>query len=265
MFLIDKSGQDNEDAETKRPLRRSCSTPLQTMKNRGKPENSEASFKKINENVIKTTQYFKRNEVSISPNSRRRKGNNNVFTSDIYNQQLENINKPNRIKNDNVNHYSMPLTKKDIIKSNKENIRKTISAVPLQHLKQQRQEFDSSNPRIDNLHTLHKLNLLSQDCLKEITQCIVYEVLVKEDVNSKPGTFLCKEVSTNIRDKLKSLIKNERKIVVTTYICPRTEHLLSGIHVSIKCQTICGKDECLTCAFEINNLVIWVTILVADY
>ena len=256
-FLSDKKGQGNKlpEIEAKRPLRRSCSTPLQMIKNRGKWESLEENFQKIDENVKKTPQYFKRNDISISPNSRRRKGINSIYAPEINNLQQEAINSSNGIKNEIIDMSSITMI-------NKENLPKGISTIPL---KQRMQNIDNLNPLRDDSRILQRSYLLTQDRLKEITHNIIYDVLVKEDVSSKAGTLLCKEVSTNIRDKLKSLIEQEKKIVVTTYISPRTEHLISGIHVSVKCQTVLGRDECLTHAFEIDNLIIWVTILVADY
>ena len=103
------------------------------------------------------------------------------------------------------------------------------------------------------------------------------ERLAKNDVRrklegeifeEKKVTSWCKEISNGLRDKLRILTSNRRKVTVTTYIGSKVT-MDSGADVHVKCQRYVGDvtshDVFVTVAVEGEDMFAWVSMFVCDY
>lgn len=137
----------------------------------------------------------------------------------------------------------------------KKGLQKSLSGEPRRRRKSRRSTSSDNNTDSDEYVSI-------EDIQKLIEEEIHYE-LDGKSFNSKLVTLWCKDISNSVRDKLKFITKNKKKVVVTTYIGSKIND--SGVHVSVKCQKQMNTDDFLTVALEGEDMVTWVTLLLADY
>ena len=93
--------------------------------------------------------------------------------------------------------------------------------------------------------------------IRAIVENIIRRKLSDEVFDASKVTEWCKEVSNSSRDRVKSLTHDQRKIIVQTYIGPRSTQ--DGTQVAIKCQRE-SADNFITVAFEGTQFFVWVSL-----
>ena len=159
-------------------------------------------------------------------------------------------------------------TVKDDLGNNVINIK--VEAVPLNKscykglvTSKSERDFSKENLQIPNIFFEKNNSIRNQ--VKDVTEKIIFEFLENRVNNQISMSDSCAEISNSLRDRLQKMTKDCKKVVVTTYIATRilNSQANESLNVSVKCQKIFGRDECLTVAFENDSYLIWVTLLMA--
>lgn len=120
--------------------------------------------------------------------------------------------------------------------------------------------------QVDDASKLTRLTLndhISIDEIHRIVEDVVHITLDDKQFDDKHVLLWCKEISNGLRDRLKTVTRNKRKVVATTYIGSKTNG--DGAHVNVKCQKHMNMDDFITVALEGEDMFVWVTLLLSDY
>ena len=101
------------------------------------------------------------------------------------------------------------------------------------------------------------------DAIKALVETEIHNKLDDKTFDANLVTNWCKDISNTVRDKLKHITRNKKKIITTTYIGSKVNQ--SGVHVSVRCEKNTNTDEFITVALEGEDFFVWVTLLLADY